>query len=178
MARVVYVDNDPMVTTHARALMDDSFSVTAMHGDLRFPRNVLDMVGLRNILGLDLPLAVLLVATLHFVRDEENPWVIVDRYKRRMAPGSYLVISHITSDGIPAETAREAASVYDCASVPAVPRTKEHIERFFDGLDIVAPGLVEVSAWRTLPRSIRPPLMYAGVGRKPGIAPRQALGDL
>jgi S-adenosyl methyltransferase len=178
LAQVVYCDNDPMVVTHADTLTRDSLTARAMHGDLRFPHNVLGMVGLRNILELDRPLAVLLVAVLHFIRDEENPWAIVDKYKRRMAPGSYLVISHITADGIPASIAKEAAGIYDRASVPAVPRGKQDIERFFEGLDLVAPGLVEVSAWRTLPASLRPALMYAGVGRKPGFAPRRPMGDL
>jgi len=175
LARVVYVDNDPMVITHANALLANAWSVQATQADLRYPRELLNRLGMQEILHLDQPLAVLMVAVLHFLRDDENPWVIVDAYKARMAPGSYLVISHITADGIPDEEAKEAAGIYEYASAPAVPRTERDITRFFGGLDMVAPGLVEVSAWRGLGRRIRPVLMYGGIGRKPGHAEGGAL---
>jgi hypothetical protein len=114
-------------------------------------------------------LAVLLVAVLHFLSHSDDPWALVERIKRKLAPGSYVVISHVTRDEIPAESVRAAAEVYEGASAPGLARSREEIARFFTGLDLVEPGLVEVSAWRPPPldHRPRPALFYAGVGRKP-----------
>jgi hypothetical protein len=114
-----------------------------------------------------------MTAVLHFIPDSDNPWSIVDAYKARMAPGSYLVISHITADDIKTRDAGAAARIYEHASAPATPRTRRDIERFFDGLDMLSPGLTEVSAWRAPHSTLRPALIYAGAGRKPGHATRR-----
>jgi S-adenosyl methyltransferase len=98
---------------------------------------------------------ILLVGVLHFVEDREDPWAVVNCYKDMMAPGSFLVISHVTADHLSPGAARQAQAVYDGASAPGVPRTREQIAGFFAGLDMVAPGLLNVSAWR--PGHIGPP---------------------
>ena len=103
----------------------------------------------RTLIDTSQPLAVLLVAVLHFLPDNDNPWALVDEIKRKLAPGSYVVISHVTADEIPAGAARQAAEVYRDASAPGVARSRDDIARFFSGLDMVAPGLVDVATWRT-----------------------------
>jgi hypothetical protein len=130
-------------------------------------------LGTQDILCLDQPLAILMTAVLHFIPDSDNPWSIVEAYKARMAPGSYLVISHITADDIQARDAGAAARIYEHASATATTRTRRDIERFFDGLDMLSPGLTEVSAWRAPHSTLRPALIYAGVARKPGHVTRR-----
>jgi S-adenosyl methyltransferase len=109
-----------------------------------------------------------IAGVLHFVEDHENPWAIVNCYKDLMPPGSYLVISHVTADHLSVQAAREAQAAYVGASAPGVARSREQISRFFAGLDMVSPGLVNVSGWR--PDHIGPPpgpeVFYAGIGRK------------
>jgi hypothetical protein len=94
-----------------------------------------------------------------------------------MAPGSYLVLSHVTGDDIPADVIRQAAEVYQNASAPGMARSRAQITRFLDGLDMVSPGLVDPAVWRRprLEGKFRPVLFYAGAGRKPGGAGEAAI---
>jgi SAM-dependent methyltransferase len=101
-ARVVYVDNDPVVVSHGRALLAKAPGVLAVEGDLRYPRELLTRRAVREFLDFTQPVAVLLVAVLHFVGDAQCPWQAVSAITRRIAPGSYVVISHVTGDDIPA----------------------------------------------------------------------------
>ena len=168
-ARVVYCDNDPIVVTHANALLANNLTVAASQADLRDPDFLFTLPLAHPLLDTSQPMAVLLVAVLHFLSDSDDPWALVERIKRKLAPGSYVVISHVTGDEMPAESARAAAEVYQGASAPGVARSREEIARFFTGLDLVEPGLVEVSAWRPPPldHRPRPAVLYAGIGRKP-----------
>jgi SAM-dependent methyltransferase len=168
-ARVLYADIDPMVVVHASALLANSLTVAATQADLRQPEHLFTMPVTRALLDISQPLAVLLVAVLHFLPDNENPWALVEEIKRKLAPGSYVVISHVTADEIPAGVARQAAEVYRHASAPGVARSRDDIARFFSGLDMVPPGLVDAATWRTphLVGQPRPALFYAGIGRKP-----------
>ena len=168
-AHVLYTDIDPMVVVHASALLANSLTVAATQADLRQPEHLFTMPVTRALIDISQPLAVLLVAVLHFLPDNENPWALVNEIKRKLAPGSYVVISHVTADEIPAGVARQAAEVYRDASAPGVARSRDDIARFFSGLDMVAPGLVDAAAWRTphLAGQPRPALFYAGIGRKP-----------
>jgi hypothetical protein len=166
--RVVYADYDPVVVRHAEALLGGSLTAAVVHADLRQPWDLLARPAVRTLINLAEPVAILLVAVLHFVADCEDPWAVVNCYKDMMAPGSFLVISHVTADHLSPGTARQAQAVYDEASAPGVPRTREQIAAFFAGLDMVAPGLVNASAWRP-DRVGRPPgpaVFYAGIGRK------------
>jgi SAM-dependent methyltransferase len=176
-ARVVYADNDPVVVAHARALLADSLTVAAVHGDLREPDRLLALPDVRTFIDWDEPVAVLMVAVLHFLEDSKNPWAAVDAFKARMAPGSYLVLSHVTSDDTPPEMARQAAEVYQNASAPGMARSRAQIARFFDGLEMVSPGLADPAVWRRprLGAASRPVLFYAGAGRKTGPAGEAAI---
>jgi hypothetical protein len=172
-ARVIYADNDPVVVAHARALIADTPAVAAVEGDVRFPRDLLALPAVQDMIDFEQPVAVLLVAILHFVADYACPWLAVRCIVDHLAPGSYLVISHVTSDEIPAETISRALQIYDSAYVRGAARGKSDIERFFDSLEMIPPGLVDVSAWRSPHRSqpSRSVLFYAGIGRKPGGTP-------
>ena len=101
-ARVLYTDIDPMVVVHASALLANSLTVAATQADLRQPDQLFTMPVTRTLIDTSQPLAVLLVAVLHFLPDNDNPWAVVDQIKDRLAPGSYVVISHVTADEIPA----------------------------------------------------------------------------
>jgi SAM-dependent methyltransferase len=171
MARVVYCDNDPVVMAHANALLADASTVAAAECDVRFPDQLITHPRVRALIDFDRPVAVLLVAVLHFLEDSDGPWGAVRSIKDRLAPGSYLVVSHVTGDEITLEALRQARAVCQGASAPGTARSREDIERFFDGLDMVEPGVVDVAVWhaRRSARQIRPALFYAGVGRKPGI---------
>jgi len=170
--RVVYADNDPVVITHARALLAAASGVNAVPADLRDPGRLLTDPAVRTLIDFDQPVAVLMVAVLHFLDDAEDPWSAVDACKAVMAPGSHLVLSHVTGDGSPAEAIRQAAEVYEHASAPGVARTRAQVARFFGGLDLIPPGLASPAQWRNPhpPRPRRPLLFYAGIGRKPATA--------
>jgi hypothetical protein len=168
-ARVVYADYDPVVLRHAEALIGHTTGVAAVRADLRQPAHLLAHPGVQRLIDLAEPVAVLLVAVLHFLDDTDDPWTIVNHLKDHIAPGSYLVISHVTADHIPARTAADAHAAYDGASAPGVARTRADIARFFAGLDMIDPGLVSTTAWRPAyigPPSTYPALFYAGIGRK------------
>jgi hypothetical protein len=168
MARVVYADHDPVVIRHADALIGGALNVAAIQADLRQPRALLAQANTCHLIDLAEPIAILLVAVLHFLDDSADPWAIVSFLKDQIAPGSYVVISHVTDDHVSADAAQQARQAYQSASAPGVPRTWGHIARFFGGLELVSPGLVNVSRWR--PDHLGPPpgpaLFYAGVGRK------------
>ena len=178
LARVLYCDNDPAVTTHANALLAEKLTVTAAWADLRDPDVLFALPVTRTLLDLNKPVAVLLVAVLHLLPDGDNPWKLTEQITERLAPGSYLVISHLAADPHLPATPLMAAGVYERISGRTLPRSREEIARFFTRLDMVDPGLVNVSAWRSpLPlRRPHPALFYAGVGRKPPPADATATG--
>jgi hypothetical protein len=166
--RVVYADYDPVVVRHAEAILGGSLTTAVVRADLRQPWDLVAQPTVRTLINFAQPVAILLVAVLHFVEDHEDPWAVVNCYKDMMAPGSFLVVSHVTADHLSPGAARQAQAVYDGASAPGVARTRQQIARFLAGLDMVAPGLVNVSAWR--PGRFGPPpgpaVFYAGIGRK------------
>jgi S-adenosyl methyltransferase len=166
--RVVYADYDPVVVRHAEAILGGSLTTAVVRADLRQPWGLLAQPTVRTMINLAQPVAILLVAALHFVDDHEDPWAVVNCYKDLMAPGSFLVISHVTADHLSPGAARQARDVYAGASAPGVARTRERIAAFFAGLDMVAPGLANVSAWRAdhIGAPPGPALFYAGIGRK------------
>jgi hypothetical protein len=144
-SQVVYVDNDPMVYSHAQGLLAKSPVASAVFADLRDPDTVLRAAGER--LDLDKPVGLMFVACLHHVRDHEDPAGIVARYLERMAPGSYLALSHCTSDMNP-DGMRTAAAGSERAGCPFVPRGRDEIRKLFNGRPLIDPGLVLVSYWR------------------------------
>ncbi len=167
-ARVAYVDHDPVVHVHANALLADNTTTVAVLADLREPEVILGHPEVRRVLDFTRPLAVLLVAVLHFLRDEEDPAGIVARLRDAMAPRNYVVISHATADFHP-QVAAKITDVYQQASAPLVLRSHSQIGRFFDGFDLVEPGLVQPASWRPdggIPASPSAGGFYSGVGRK------------
>lgn len=144
-ARIVGVDIDPVVLAHARAHGDDKVTVVA--GDVRRPAEILAHPEVRARLDFSRPIAVLLVAVLHFIVDDEDPYGSVRTLMDAVAPGSVLVLSHVTHDLDP-ERVKATAKVYDKSSVKAAPRSGEEIEAFFDGLELLEPGMVVLTRWR------------------------------
>ncbi|MEW9530839.1 SAM-dependent methyltransferase [Microbispora sp. NPDC049125] len=167
-SRVVYVDHDPVVLRYAEALLATSDTVTAVQADLRRPEEILGHPDVRGLIDSSQPVAVLLVAVLHFVPDEDDPLAAVARLKDAMAPGSHLAVSHVTSELRPVEIGR-LVQLSARAGAPWVARDRAQIQRFLDGLEMVDPGLVTAPEWRPeVARSVDPEKMwvYAGVGRK------------
>jgi hypothetical protein len=152
-ARVVYVDLDPMVAVYARMLLTDDGRTAVIQADLRDPAAVLGNPRLRELIDFSEPVGLLMTAVMQFVGDDADPWALVREYVRAVPPGSYLALSHITGDKMPAHSVQTGVDVYTRASHSAHPRTRGEIERFFDGLELVAPyegaapGLANVGQW-------------------------------
>jgi SAM-dependent methyltransferase len=147
-ARVVYVDVDPVTVEFGRTLLEDTKGVEMLHADLRDPRAVLHSDEVRGTLDLSRPVAVLMVAMLHFVPAADDPAALVATYRAAAAPGSHLVISHATSDYRP-ETMDEAAQVYNSAAAQGMNfRSRGQIAALLTGYDLLQPGLVDVIHWR------------------------------
>jgi len=136
-ARVVYVDNDPVVCVHGRGLLAEADEVAMVEADLRRPEQVLADPTTRQLIDFDQPVAVLLVAILHFIPDEEDPFGAVARLRDAMAPGSYLVISHMLDAEQRRTDTDQVRSVYSRASAGVHPRTREQIMRFFGDFELL-----------------------------------------
>ncbi|MFF5172595.1 SAM-dependent methyltransferase [Micromonospora sp. NPDC000089] len=147
-ARVAYVDHDEVAVAYARRLLPADPRTVVVRGDLRRPAEILDHPDVRSTIDFDRPVAVLLVAVLHFVSDADDPWAAVARLRDATVPGSLLVLSHLTLDGAPPAAAQQGAAVYRRSSAPLVPRRHADIARFLDGYDPVEPGLVRLADWR------------------------------
>jgi hypothetical protein len=174
-ARVVYVDNDAMVVTHSRALLAGD-NTLAVEADLRAPDLIVGNLEVRELVDFDQPIALLLVAILHFIPDEDDPLGIVRRFRDALPSGSYLALSHGTRD-VPvrpdmsaeamAEMGAKVERLYQQTTAWIVTRTRGQVERFFDGFDLVDPGLVEIQRWRPDDRhTMLPGGFYGGIGRK------------
>ncbi|GGS41067.1 SAM-dependent methyltransferase [Streptomyces griseoviridis] len=165
--RVVYVDNDPIVSTHSMALLDEPDTAVVL-ADLRDPRAILDHPEVRRLIDFDQPLALLLVAVVHFVSDTEDPDGILATLRDALPAGSYLVLSHATGD-VHEDHREDAAAVYDKASATMNLRPHARVLDLFGDFSLIEPGLVRVTDWRPEepPRPDAPLIgMYGGVGRK------------
>ncbi|MGW4412712.1 SAM-dependent methyltransferase [Nonomuraea sp. NPDC004702] len=173
--RVVYVDHDPIVLVHGRALLAVDDSTTVIEADIRRPDDVLDHPETRQLLDLDEPVGLLLFGILHHLSDEEDPAGIAARLVGRLAPGSHVAVSHFHN---PMEErpevsrqAFEAERLFNDTMGTGRWRTREEILGFFDGLELLEPGLVPLAEWRPEP-GYRPALgityhtFLGGVGRK------------
>jgi hypothetical protein len=170
-ARVVYVDSDPVVLTHARALLVGNDSgLAVIDEDIRDATRVIEHPQTQRLIDFSQPAAVLLVAVLHGIPDADDPRGIVAEYVRPLAPGSYVILSHLTSDGHPADIVAKKEAVFAKSATPMAYRSRDEIERFFDGLDLVEPGLTTVTRWREVPSDEQfdaaGSWTLAGVGRK------------
>jgi len=169
-SRVVYVDNDPIVATHGRALLAENGTTTVVEHDIRDPEGILGHPDLRNLIDLSEPVGVLFVAVLHFIPDAQDPAGIIARFRAEMAPGSHLVIAQGTrAAGGPA--VNKMTDTYDGATETVTLRDPERIERFFDGFDLVEPGAVHVPGWHPElephPESNPTRWHFGGIGRRP-----------
>jgi SAM-dependent methyltransferase len=166
-AKVVYVDVDPVAVEQSRAILGDDPRTVAVHADLRDPATVLDQAG--RLLDLDQPVALLLVALLHFVPDDDRPAEVLRTYREALAPGSHLVISHATHEG-QRELSTEHAELYRRMGTPMTMRSRDDVAGFFDGYELADPGLVYLLQWRPgddatdRPESVP---AWVGVGRRP-----------
>jgi SAM-dependent methyltransferase len=146
-AHVVYVDNDAVAVAHSRALLGDDPNVTIVHADLREPGRLLADPRVSGLLDLDAPVGLLMVAVLHFVPDEDDPAAAIAAYREAVAPGSYMVVSHVTKDGNmdPDDRVRQ---LYERGTIPVYPRSRERIGELLAGFELVDPGVVYVPLWR------------------------------
>jgi SAM-dependent methyltransferase len=171
-ARVVYVDNDPVVLAHAHSLLKGPAldATDYIDGDLRDVETILARAG--ATLDLTKPTAVVLVAVLHLLCDQDDPWNVVARLVEAMAPGSYLVISHLTKDLVPEPITKMADAIPNSARFRFNLRTYDEVTGLFKGTELVDPGLVRVDQWRPDGTGPRSPdgyvvaSIYGGVGHK------------
>jgi SAM-dependent methyltransferase len=166
-ARVVYVDNDPMVLTHAHAILGGDHRVAVVEGDLRAPDGFLHHEATRRLIDFTEPVAVLAIGVLHFLHSDDDPHGIVAQIRDVMAPGSYLAISHLVARP---ETILGAQLAHR-SPARAFVREKEEIRSFFDGFVLEPPGLASVSRWQPGPAEVdeRDVWLYAGLGAfRPG----------
>jgi trans-aconitate methyltransferase len=138
-AKVVYIDNDPMVAEQGGPLLAGDSSTRVICADLRDPDSILDHPSLRELIDFSRPVGLLLTAVLMFVADSSAPWDLVARYTGALAPGSYLALSHLTDDYKPPVTTERFRAVFDHATAQMHFRSREAIGRFFAGLEIVPP---------------------------------------
>jgi hypothetical protein len=167
--RVVYVDNDPIVNAYANALLTDTGNTSIVLADLRDPQAILAHPDVRKLIDFDEPVALLLVAILHFVTDAEDPAALVATLRDALPAGSYLVLSHATADIQGDRT--EAASVYNSATATMSLRTRPQILDFLTGFTLLDPGLVQVPNWRPdgpLPADAHTVSFYGVVASKDG----------
>jgi SAM-dependent methyltransferase len=171
-ARVVYVDHDPVAVAHSRAVLEGDDHATVLSADLRKPRAILESPEVTGLLDLERPVALLLVFVLHFLEDSDNPLEAVAELRDAFAPGSMIILTHAAYDGIPVseEQAGRAVGVYRNIRNPLVMRSREEIARFFEGYEMVEPGLVSMPHWHPdTPAELEDPYAFsgfAGVGRK------------
>ncbi|MFE3020944.1 SAM-dependent methyltransferase [Streptomyces sp. NPDC059256] len=173
-ARVVYIDNDPIVLAHARALLRShpDGTTTYVEADARDPQRILDHPTLRTTLDFAEPIGVSLIALLHFLPDEEAAHTVVDEVKKALPSGSTLAISHATPDFAP-EAIAQVTRAYAAVGTHVRPRTRDEVHRLFTGWDLLSPGLVPTHRWHPDPDD---PMLtitdadascYAAVARKP-----------
>jgi hypothetical protein len=169
--RVVYVDIDAVAVAHATAILAGNEHAIAIRGDLRAPEALLDDLERTGLVDMSQPVALLMVAVLHLVPDEGKPGEAAAALRDALAPGSHLMISHLTSGSRPEQTARLSSEVQQRDNISLVFRPEEEIAAFFGDFTLVEPGLVAISEWRPDPveHDAGPAgssLYLAGVGRK------------
>ena len=174
-SRVVYVDNDPVVLARARALLVSApgGATSFLSAEIREPETVLEQAA--ETLDFGQPVAVMLLGVLYMIPDADQPYAKVAAYTGALAPGSFLAVSHPASE-VDAEEAAEAARQYDNAlPTTQTNRNRAQVTRFFDGLELIEPGVVQLNKWRPDPGQAGPGVeisSWAGLGRK--TSPRTA----
>jgi len=171
-ARVVYIDNDPVVLRHQRvkALLAEDRSTAFILDDVRNLNDILDHPDTKRLINFGEPVALLYLTFLHFIPDSDDPFGLVRRFMDRLAPGSYLAISHVASDD--PEARRAVTDILTQLTSGHFGRIRDtaEVRSFFDGLEVVEPGLGRIAGWRAeIPEELRDLKVfeYGGVGRKP-----------
>lgn len=170
--RVVYVDIDPIAVAHSLAILPDNPNATAIQADLRDLPAILADPAVQARLDLSQPIAVLLVAVLHFLPDSEHPAGVLLRIRKALPPGSYVAISHASADCQSLTGQRDAQDVYARSNNAVIMRTYGQIAALLDGWDLVPPGIVRCPLWHADPGDAVGPEAstfpgYAAVARRP-----------
>ncbi|GAA2589953.1 SAM-dependent methyltransferase [Actinomadura fulvescens] len=169
--RVVYVDNDPIVLAHGRALLADNATTTVIQADARRPAEILEHPDTRKLIDFDRPVGVVMAGILHHMADEEDPAGVAAAFRDALVPGSHIFISHFCDPGDdPLVDEMRAVLRRDQGGFEYRPR--EVVESYFAGLELVEPGLVQLHEWRPDPEAREQEhelqrFMLAGLGRKP-----------
>jgi S-adenosyl methyltransferase len=167
-SRIVYVDNDPVVLAHARALLTSTSEGTTdyLDADLREPSPILDRAA--QTLDFSRPVAIMLLAVLQLISDDDDPYRVVTQLLAAVPSGSYLVLSHPTSDVQQDRVTAMVERLNDLVAEKVTTRGRDQVERFFAGLELVEPGLVNVSEWRPDDAPAEgPAALWVCVARKP-----------
>lgn len=146
-SRVVYVDNDPVVLAHGRALLANDDKTTVVQADLRDPQAILNHPEVQRLLDFDRPIGLLLLAILHFVPEKNEPQKIMDELRAALPSGSYLAITHGSPDLRP-DVVHKLEEIYSRTASPALARSREQVMAFFGDFELVEPGLTWVPWWR------------------------------
>jgi hypothetical protein len=167
--RVLYVDSDPVAAIRNRAVLASHEGIRAIHGDIRELYGIFASRELGQLIDFDQPVGLVFAAVLHFVPPEDDPEGIIRTFAKYLVPGSYLALLHMTSDGTDPNVVAAVRDAYKRSGTPAVFRTADQIRGFFAGLDLILPGLVDVTSWpgRAPAAAQSPTLRFlAGVARK------------
>ncbi len=169
-SRVLYVDHDAVAVAHSELILGDHPDVRVLRADARRPAEILESELFAELIDLEQPVGLLMVAVLHFISDEEHPEDIVRAFRDRLAPGSYLVVSHANGEAR-TEAAQGVAGLYRSAAEPLNLRSRKEVGELFDGWELVKPGVVWVPEWRPdwpgdVGASPQDSTVAAGVGRK------------
>jgi SAM-dependent methyltransferase len=171
-AHVVYVDIDTVAVAHARAILKDNSNAIAIQADARQVDQILNHPEVKKLLDLNQPVAVLFISVLNYITDDEEAYGVVRTLHDAVAPGSYIAIGHVSSEGEAQDEYKQVSKAYT-ATIQSKRRSYAQILRFFDGFELVEPGLVRAPLWR--PEGPDDPFLdqpgrlmgFTGVGRKP-----------
>jgi hypothetical protein len=171
-ARVVYVDIDPVAVNHSLALLKDEPNATVIRADARYPDRILEHPEVKGLLDFRRPVGVLLLLIIHSIPDDDEAYPAVRTLRQALAPGSYMALSHTSMEEAPADIVERLEKIGADSPTPGKARSRADILRFFEGLELVEPGLVHLPLWRPegpddifldQPEQV---LSFGGVGRK------------
>ena len=170
-SRIVYVDIDPVAVAHSEAILADNPNATVIAGDFRRPAEILADPSVTAQIDFDQPVALLLLALLHFVSDEDKPAEAIATFREALVPGSYLAMSHATHELHPPELTGFHRSLYRNTATPMTMRSRAQVDGFFDGFTLVDPGIVLADHWHPdspeLAEHAERHPNWAGIGRRP-----------